>query len=580
MKLDYFNIIKEGKKVNINNINFSTLLNESLLDVRQKNASNLSDEEFKYLISFDPVLNNIQNLSNEVMASTPENYIRWLLKMNKLGELKNISPEKMQQYLKAFTQAKNRKNLLPNNDINSYKSIEDLKNALEDAKNNLTANQKNKDAKRNQKELQGEKKPGLYMNGAVELLFNGDEWEVWTPHTYEGSKALRRGASWCTGGDNCYYYDTYTGDGQLYVIINKINPKEKLQLFVPNESENRPREFRDAENNSVKFREFVHNNPELLDFFLTQENVTNSYENLEDDSIDDEWDDDKEDDVMNEYNLEYNNDGVICMNIDYDDLFTSSIYVDSKDIEEYASTGYNEGGYSDYSKLMEKIAQTEGFINEINWENTDLLTLYKFYLKDSKIPDSYIKFTTFLNVLFKTDDKDYSNLPVYEWFTSKNKNWQEEVYERLDPIPAYDLVGNYIYEKLKDLGWNPPKPNYNDYYSTYHNNNYTNYLEKFKGTFLYEFEDCHSVREFYEEYADNGQKSYMDLVNDISFREEEGDINPIYAEFYDYESDYSEEDASKIIDIFMTTLEYNKFVDDEDNEDEIQEVLKLAGVNL
>lgn len=75
----------------------------------------------------------------------------------------------------------------------------------------------------------------------------------------------------------------------------------------------------------------------------------------------------------------------------------------------------------------------------------------------------------------------------------------------------------------------------------------------------------------------------MDLVNDISFREEEGDINPMYAEFYDYESDHSEEDASQIIDIFMTTLEYNKFVDDEDNEDnddEIQEVLKLSGVNL
>lgn len=584
MKLDYFNIIKEGKKVNINNINFSTLLNESLLDVRQKNASNLSDEEFKYLISFDPVLNNIQNLSNEVMASTPENYIRWLLKMNKLGELKNISPEKMQQYLKAFTQAKNRKNLLPNNDINSYKSIEDLKNALEDAKNNLTANQKNKDAKRNQKELQGEKKPGLYMNGAVELLFNGDEWEVWTPHTYEGSKALRRGASWCTGGDNCYYYDAYTADGQLYVIINKENQKEKLQLFVPNDSDsNRPREFRDAENDSVKFREFVHDNPELLDFFLTQENVTNSYESLEDDSIDDEWDDDKEDDVINEYNLTYNEDGIICMLIDYRDLIKSTIYLDIKDFEEFASTGYNEGGYSDTSKLMEKIAQTEGFINEISWENTDLLTLYKFYLKDSNTSASEMDFTTFLYVLFKTNNADYSSYDVYKWFTSKNEYWQKEVYEKLNPLPAFDLIGNYIYEKLKDLGWNPPKPNYNDYYSTYHNNNYTHYLEQFKGAFLYEFEDCHSVREFYEEYADNGQKSYMDLVNDISFREEEGDINPMYAEFYDYESDHSEEDASQIIDIFMTTLEYNKFVDDEDNEDnddEIQEVLKLSGVNL
>lgn len=72
----------------------------------------------------------------------------------------------------------------------------------------------------------------------------------------------------------------------------------------------------------------------------------------------------------------------------------------------------------------------------------------------------------------------------------------------------------------------------------------------------------------------------LDLINVISFREEEGDINPMYAEFYDYESDHSEEDASQIIDIFMTTLEYNKFVDDEDNDDEIQEVLKLSGVNL
>ena len=422
------------------------------------------------------------------------------------------------------------------------------------------------------------------MNGAVELLFNGDEWEVWTPHTYEGSKALRRGASWCTGGDNCYYYDAYTADGQLYVIINKENQKVKLQLFVPNDSDsNRPREFRDAENDSVKFREFVHDNPELLDFFLTQENVTNSYESLEDDSIDDEWDDDKEDNVINEYNLTYNEDGIICMLIDYRDLIKSTIYLDIKDFEEFASTGYNEGEYSDTSKLMEKIAQTEGFINEINWENTDLLTLYKFYLKDSNTSASEMDFTAFLYVLFKTNNADYSNYDVYKWFTSKNEYWQKEVYEKLNPLPAFDLIGNYIYEKLKDLGWNPPKPNYNDYYSTYHNNNYTHYLEQFKGAFLYEFEDCHSVREFYEEYADNGQKSYMDLVNDISFREEEGDINPMYAEFYDYESDHSEEDASQIIDIFMTTLEYNKFVDDEDNEDnddEIQEVLKLSGVNL
>lgn len=106
MKLSYFNKIHLGKKVNINNIHFSSILNESLLDVRQKNASNLSDEEFKYLISFDPVLRNIQNLSNDVLASTPENYSRWLLKMNKIGELKNISPEKCNNILKHLPKQK------------------------------------------------------------------------------------------------------------------------------------------------------------------------------------------------------------------------------------------------------------------------------------------------------------------------------------------------------------------------------------------------------------------------------------------------------------------------------------------
>ena len=36
-----------------------SLLNESLLDVRTKNANNLSDEQFAQILSYDPVLNGI-----------------------------------------------------------------------------------------------------------------------------------------------------------------------------------------------------------------------------------------------------------------------------------------------------------------------------------------------------------------------------------------------------------------------------------------------------------------------------------------------------------------------------------------
>lgn len=569
MKLSYFNKIHLGKKININNIHFSSILNESLLDVRQKNASNLSDEEFKYLISFDPVLGNIQNLSNDVLVSTPENYSRWLLKMNKIGELKNISPEKMQQYLKAFTQAKNRRNLLPSNDINSYKTIDELKNALSTVKDNLTANQKNKDAKRNQKELQGEKKPGMYMDGAVELLFNGDNWEVWTPHTYEGSKALRRGASWCTGGDNCSYYDNYTADGTLYVIINKDNQKEKLQLFVPDEYQGRDREFRDANNDSVKFREFVHENPELLDFFLTQEDVTNSYKNLEDPSENDEWDKDKENDIAYEYDLTYTDDGEITLQISYSTLLRHSYLTDTNDYKEMAMNGYLDylSGYN-ISKFYKKAIKDISFVDEVNWEDTQLKTLYKFYLKENNLTENNIDFDKFLNTLFNTSDSRYNDENLEKWFLSKNNKWEELVYKKISKSTFNQVIEEYVYDQLHNLGWTPPSTsNYKD-------------LEY---NFLYTLDDCHSIEQFYREYTNNGQKSLNEVYDDLNLYidEEEGDISINDIDFSQYGTEWSKEDAGDILDIFMSIPEYNKFIEEDDDEnDEIEEVLRISGVIL
>lgn len=107
------------------------LLDESLLDVRQKNAKNLSDEEFKKLMSYDPIISQLPSLDDASMANTNESFSRWLLKMYKSGELQNREPQLIQKLLSDFERAKKRRNLLPNNDINSYKSIDDLQNALD-----------------------------------------------------------------------------------------------------------------------------------------------------------------------------------------------------------------------------------------------------------------------------------------------------------------------------------------------------------------------------------------------------------------------------------------------------------------
>lgn len=565
MKLSAFNLLREGKKFNIENHHLSNLLNESLLDVRHKNAANLSDEEFANLVRFDPVLSTIPTLTDEVMAATPENYSRWLLKLLKNGELSKTSPEKMQKLLKAFSIAKNRRNLLPSNDINSYKTVEELETAVKAVKDNLTTNQKNKDAKRNQKELQGEKKTGMYMDGAVELLFNGNKWEVWTPHTFEGSKALRRGASWCTGGDNCSFYDAYTGDGQLYVIINKQNPSSKYQLFVPFEEDTRNREFRDENNDAHSFREFVHDNDELLDFFLTQDLVTNAFENLDNPNVDDEWDENKEDEVANEYNLGYINETwEVCMDIDYDELLTYNHYVDVRDIKDFASTD-ELSEYSNMSELMKDIIQTNYFSTDINWQDTDLNDVYRFFLYDTKISSEEINFIDFIKILFNAENKE-SNEKVENWLESRCENYVDKVADLISTTPAYDMIYNFIRTNLERLGWNPPSPNLSNYRNTAYNNDATRYLEQFTNVFKYKFDDCHSFEDFYNDIADHGHKSYEDIKHDydIEINEREGEIDPSDADLSFYDEEFARDDARQILDLFVSNEEYNNLLYGED----------------
>jgi hypothetical protein len=556
----------------------SILLIESLLDVRNKNASDLSDDEFLNLIKHDPKLTDIEVINDETLSSKPESYSRWLLKMSKKGELKNVSHSHMQQLLKSFEQAKNRRNLLPNNDINSYKSVSELESAVETAKGSMTANQKNKDAKRNQKQLVGEKKPGMYMNGAVELLFNGKEWEVWTPHTYEGSKALRRGAVWCTGGDTDHHYKNYTKNGKLFVIINKEHNDEKYQLFVPEYSGSLQREFRDKHNDQpITFREFVHENKELLDFFMTQEIVTDNYAYLEDPDVNDEWTEDKEYEVMNEYNLGYDDyTGEVCMYIDYYELLNESYYTSSDMYADFASNGYLDNYSDDYSN---DVISSKHFVDYIDWHDTQLKVLHTAYQARTK---KTVDFNTFLYTLFRTEGGNLGDDDVHNWLVDMGGDkYQYHVREKISRYALQTNVEDFIYNALRNLGIN-----FND--RSYNGNNY-------KDSFPYRFDDCHSVQQFYEDIADNGEQSAADVMAkyDIYIEESKGEIDPETESFERYEGDrLHEDDAKEIFDMFLTISDYNKYVDYEegqvdddesdnestDNDEEINEVLKIAGV--
>ena len=550
------------------------LLDESLLDVRQKNASNLSDEEFKQIMSYDPIISQIDNLDDVTMASTNESFSRWLLKMFKNGSLQNAEPEQVRKLLQDFERAKKRRNLLPNNDINAYKKIDDLKNALDNTYRNLTINQKNKDARKAQSIFNQKLKPGMYLNGGAELLYTNDNWEVWTPHTYEGSKALRHGAVWCTGGDTPSFYNSYTEDGQLYIIINKNDKDEKYQLFVPfaGQYTSREREFRDKDNESLKFREFVHDN-DLVDFFITQDNVTNSYENLDDPNIDDEWDDEREGEIAYQYDLGYDDyTGEVCMYISYSDLVRSTNYTSDDDYQDYASHGYLEDGIQgDYDRYISDVIGEDEFISAVDWESTDLMELYKFFKKDSGLTE--YTFEDFIGTLFEGashyNGDHYMKQEIFDWFNNREYGWEQKVRDSISQSYLDEPYALFISNALRENGWNPPRPNYNSY-SYNRDNRYENYLESFSNSFKYVIDDCHSIQQFWEDYADRGNKDPRDVIDDlgIGIRERDGDIDTSDCNWSDYSYVNASDDAKSIVDIFMSNQEWNDFISSDYNEDE------------
>lgn len=559
----------------LNNIIFKKqhkrLLDESLLDVRQKNASNLSDEEFKQLMSYDPIISQIDNLDDVTMASTNESFSRWLLKMFKNGSLQNAEPEQVRKLLQDFEIAKKRRNLLPNNDINSYKKIDDLKDALDNAYRNLTINQQNKDARKAQSTFNQKLKPGIYLNGGTELLYTNNNWEVWTPHSYEGSKALRHGACWCTGGDTPHFYNSYTNDGQLYIIINKNDKNEKYQLFVPfaNQYSSHEKEFRDKDNESLKFREFVHNN-DLVDFFITQDNVTNSYENLEDPNIDDEWDDEKEDEIAYQYDLGYDDyTGEVCIYISYSDLVRSTNYTSEDDYQDYASHGYLENGIQgDYDRYISDVIGEDGFIDNVDWESTDLMELYKFFKKDSGLTE--YTFEDFINTLFEGasgyNGDHYMKQEIFDWLNDREYNWEQKVRNSISQSYLDEPYTSFIYNALKNNSWNPPTPTYNSY-SYNRDSRYENYLESFSNSFKYVIDDCHSIQQFWEDYTDRGNKVLSDVIDDlyIGIYERDDDIDTSDCDWDTYSSENASDDAKSIVDLFMSKQEWNDFISSTEN---------------
>ena len=152
---------------------------------------------------------------------------------------------------------KEKKNL-KNKDIMTYKSLEDLDNALNDEE----SYQDQTDRQKLRKTQDAVRKSDLSKD--AEKVHEDSDWEVWIPHTYEASCKLGRGSHWCTAStEDDYYYNYYKNDfgGEYYININKHNPDEKYQFHFESG------QFMDASDRSIDMADFLNENQGLKKFY-------------------------------------------------------------------------------------------------------------------------------------------------------------------------------------------------------------------------------------------------------------------------------------------------------------------------
>lgn len=219
------------------------ILLEDIAAVR-KNYPKISDEDFNQLIRLDPTFDE-----NRDSVGT---YGKWILTLFNKGKL-----DRKNHVTDILSRFENNKKQLKNKDINTFKSIEDLENYLNDDNNYKDLSHRQEVRQRQQDRKNSD------LTNEADLVFNGSEWEVWTPKTYAASCKLGQGSSWCTAStESDYYYNHYTSQGPLFIVLNKSNKEEKYQFHFETFS------FMDINDSSINLFHFLQKEKELQIFFF------------------------------------------------------------------------------------------------------------------------------------------------------------------------------------------------------------------------------------------------------------------------------------------------------------------------
>jgi hypothetical protein len=162
-------------------MNFLKILNESRVD----------DFKTKYTTKFSP------EQLKRIVDNVPQKFLDWVGK-NFDSINFNDGLNQLARNLKQFEKISSN---LPKTDINSYKSVKELFDALTDYANK---------PRRDYREVEGGK-----------VVYDDGKYFVVNPQTHQANCHYGKGTKWCTVADSDYQFNQYNKEGKLFYILDR-----------------------------------------------------------------------------------------------------------------------------------------------------------------------------------------------------------------------------------------------------------------------------------------------------------------------------------------------------------------------
>lgn len=225
----------------------SAAMGESLLEdiaSTKRQYSHIPEDDFYQIIALDPTFNSDRDSVGK--------YGKWLLGLYKKDNPLNYSTDDegntITDLLATYDKFKNDRNYQIEKDINKFKSFKDLNNAINSVSSTeLSARQKERE---------------LRTSKDYKVVYKDKDWTIYVPLSYAGSCTLGKGTSWCTAySEDDGYYNKYTKQGPLYILINNNDKSEKYQFHFESE------QFMDKDDHDIDLHSFIDKYPEVGKFF-------------------------------------------------------------------------------------------------------------------------------------------------------------------------------------------------------------------------------------------------------------------------------------------------------------------------